>query len=69
MLRSWRLVLHFGADADADGGGVAVGGGVVDDAAGGGGGSSAEETPAANRFILYSISNPVFVRSFYFFLQ
>ena len=49
MLRSWRLVLHFGADADADGG--AGGGGVADDAGGGGGGSSAEETPAANRFI------------------
>ena len=50
MLRSWRPVLHFAADADADGGG-AGGGGVVDDAGGGGGGSSAEETPAANRFI------------------
>ncbi len=53
MLRSWRLVLYFAADADAvDADGGAGDGGVVDDAAaGGGGGSSAEETPAANRFI------------------
>ncbi len=49
MLRSWKLVLHFGADAD--GGGRAGGGGDVDAAGGGGGGNSAEETPAANRFI------------------